>query len=71
MTGIGFLGFYWLGTFGIAVIAVGIACLLPNYLAINSFCASTENASMIGFINQLPEEVIGNLMQLSDTKRSL
>jgi K(+)-stimulated pyrophosphate-energized sodium pump len=51
-TGIGFLSYYWLGSYGVGLLSIGIASLLPNYLTINTFFASIENASFIAYITQ-------------------
>jgi len=34
-----FLSYYWLGAYGIALTACGIALLIPNYLGINTYFA--------------------------------
>jgi hypothetical protein len=35
--GITFLGYYWLGSFGLSLMSIGVAILIPNYLGINTY----------------------------------
>lgn len=53
--GISFLSYFWLGSFGISLMNVGIALLIPNYLNINTYFSIVENSCFVAHVGQLPE----------------
>jgi K(+)-stimulated pyrophosphate-energized sodium pump len=64
-----FLSYFWLGGFGASLMAVGVALLIPNSLAANTYFSSIENASFISYVGQLGDESIGNLMSICENRR--
>jgi Na+/H+-translocating membrane pyrophosphatase len=48
-----FLAYFWLGAFGVGLISIGIATLIPNFLGVSIFISVTEISSMIGVVNKM------------------
>lgn len=67
--GVGYLAYFWLGSLGAALSAVGVALLIPNYLAINTYFALVDNASFCVFVGQLPGDSITTLMGLAENRK--
>ena len=53
LVGLGFLGNYWIGTFGVSLIAVGFILLLPIYLNYRIIYSQLDNTSYIAYISNL------------------
>lgn len=49
IAGLGYLSAYWLGAFGLSLMAIGFVSLLPLYLNICTFYSLADNASYISF----------------------
>ncbi len=60
--GVAYLAQWWLGSFGVALIALGNALLIPSYLGINTYYCLTENASFTIWVGGLGEEGLRNVM---------
>lgn len=52
LTGVGFLAYFWLGSFGVGLLSIGLGMLFPNNLAINTFFVNMENSSLIAVYSQ-------------------
>jgi len=51
--GLTYLAQYWLGSFGVSLIGVGTALLIPNYLHLNTYYSLVENASFLVWVGTL------------------
>ena len=49
IAGLGYLSTYWLGAYGLSLMAIGFVALLPLYLNICNFYSLVDNASYISF----------------------
>ena len=55
IAGLGYLSAYWLGAFGLSLMAVGFISLLPLYLNICTFYSIVDNASYVSFATKSDE----------------
>ena len=63
--GLIYLAQYWLGSFGVALLGVGTALLIPNYLVLNTYYSLIENTSFIVWVGDLGDEAMSNVMQVN------
>ena len=64
-----YLGQHWLGSFGVSLIAVGTALLIPCFLGANTFYSLAENCSFAVWIGEVGEEAIANVMEVSESRK--
>lgn len=50
--GLTYLGQYWLGSFGVSLISIGTALMIPNYLNINTFYSLVQNSSFVCWVGE-------------------
>ncbi len=67
--GVLFLSYFWLGSFGVSLAAVGSALLIPNYLNINTYFSLVETGSFVTFVGQLGEDCLNNLMTIAENRK--
>lgn len=48
-----YLAQYWLGSFGVALITLGTALLIPNYLGINTYYSLGDNSSFSLWVGEV------------------
>ena len=53
--GLIYLAQFWLGEFGVSLMGVGAALLIPNYLHFNTYYSLIENSSFIVWVGGLGE----------------
>ena len=53
ISSIGFLSYFWLGSYGVGLISIGFLTLSPNYICITTFYSVCDNCSFISYINQM------------------
>lgn len=64
----GFLANYWLGTFGVGLLAVGFILILPVYMNFSIVYSLLENTSYIAYITNLDEGTINGLVDFNKTR---
>lgn len=65
VTTVGFVSYFWLGSFGVGLLAVGFSLLIPNYLAMDCFFSIVDTCSKIGHINRINENSLEALVCLA------
>lgn len=60
--GLAYLGQHWLGSYGVSLVSVGTALMIPNYLNINTYYSLVENCSFISWVGEVGEDGVANLM---------
>lgn len=53
LAGVGLLANYWLGTFGVGLLALGFILIIPVYMNFNIVYSLLENSSYIAYITNL------------------
>ena len=69
IVGMAFVGSYWLGVYGVCLIALGFISSFPLYSFVNNYYSIADNTTFIIYISKMSEGTILASLALSDTRK--